>query len=934
MKLLRRYIGLCIAFWSIASLPAYGIANWQRIATPHFDILFPPYLAREANRVANTLEHIYEPVGKSLKTYPKRITIILRNQMAVSNAFVTLLPRRTEFFTFPTQDYTLSHTNEWLNLLAIHEFRHVVQYALLNQQFNRFLYTLGGERILGLWTGLNIPAWVYEGDAVGTETALTKGGRGRIPYFGLIYKTNLLEKGEFSYQKQLFGSYKDYIPIDNGVQSYRLGYYLTTHLRRNYGTYVLANILEATTQPNLFHLAVKEATDKSLLEIYEDTNQELKALWKQQLQGLKLTPLTRLNKRDTDSIYTNYFYPQVYGNQLIALKEGLDTPSQFVRLDQQQGEHPILVLSNINEETGFSIAQDKLVWIEFRPDLFWGRRIIYSDIQLYDLKTKKLKTLTPKSRYAAAALSPDGTQIVALESDQAYNHQLVILDSEQGAVLQRLPNPENHYYLTPKFSADGQSIVAIKQFNRQSTITIINPSTGQLRDILPYSTENIGWPVMVGNYVFYNSAYSGIDNIYALDLTTQKRYQVTSSKYGAYYVAMQESDNTLLFNDFTKDGMDVVKIPLDPQQWTPLEKVEIRRVDYYEPLVKQENNPDLLNHIPKHPYPIQPYRAANHLINIHSWEPYIDLSTLNTEDIKNEFIKNIAGFTIYSQNLLGTALLKASYRYNFTDRVSNLSTVFTYTGWYPILTIGGKLNKDYQDLDMGIKFPFSWIKGQYQHHLALTTTAEIHHESKKYNEYNQTYKAYFARKSPKSVKDIKTPWKQELKIVYEHVPYAIKRNQVWQTEARANFPGLYKHHGLSLGASYRYRLSHSSHSRVHKLLSNYAYQSSEQAVNTQVYYTFPLSYPDWGSGIFCYLKRVKNRLFYEGSYSIEQARIVAPQHSFGTELIWEFYLLALPKTFEVGVLWYYNTKNMKFILKPTVDKSPSPMLGFVLRYGK
>jgi hypothetical protein len=275
----------------MTSLPAYAIATWQRISTPHFDILFPPYLDREANRVANTLEHIYEPVGRSLNTYPKRITVILRNQMAVSNAFVTLLPRRTEFFTFPTQDYTLSHTNEWLNLLAIHEFRHVVQYALLNQGFNRFLYTLGGEQLLAIGTGFNIPAWVYEGDAVGTETVLTDGGRGRVPYFGILYKTNLLEKGGFSYQKQLLGSYKDPIP-----DHYRMGYYLTTHLRRNYGTHVLAEILTATTQPNFFHLAVKKVTGKSLLEIYQDTNQELKELWEQQLQGLKLTSLTRLNK--------------------------------------------------------------------------------------------------------------------------------------------------------------------------------------------------------------------------------------------------------------------------------------------------------------------------------------------------------------------------------------------------------------------------------------------------------------------------------------------------------------------------------------------------------------------------------------------------------------------------------------------------------------
>jgi hypothetical protein len=374
--------------------------------------------------------------------------------------------------------------------------------------------------------------------------------------------------------------------------------------------------------------------------------------------------------------------------------------------------------------------------------------------------------------------------------------------------------------------------------------------------------------------------------------------------------------------------MDIATIPLDPQQWTPLEKVEIRRVDFYEPLVKQENNPDLLNHIPKHPYPIQPYRAAKHLIKIHSWEPYINLSLLDKGS------DNIAGLTIYSQNLLGTTLWETSYKYNFTQRFNNLSTKFTYQGWYPILTIGGVLDKRYQYVDMGIAFPLIWLKGQYHHQLLFATTSEIDHEAKR-NHYIQTYEAYFTRNSPKSLKDIKTPWKQSLTILYQHVPYDLKRNQLWYIKASINFPGLFKHHGLSLGATYRYSLTHPLlHSRVDELFSNYAHKFSKQVVNTQVYYAFPLFYPDWGYGIFCYLKCLKNRLFYEGSYSIEQARIVTPQHAFGTELTSEFYLFFLPRPLELGFLCYYETPSMKSIFKPILRKSALPIFGFSLRYGK
>ena len=56
------------------------------------------------------------------------------------------------------------------------------------------------------------PQWFWEGDAVATETAFTPSGRGRIPNFGLVLRTNLLEGRTFNYHKQYLRSYKHNIP--------------------------------------------------------------------------------------------------------------------------------------------------------------------------------------------------------------------------------------------------------------------------------------------------------------------------------------------------------------------------------------------------------------------------------------------------------------------------------------------------------------------------------------------------------------------------------------------------------------------------------------------------------------------------------------------------------------------------------------------------
>ena len=87
-------------------------------------------------------------------------------------------------------------------------------------------------------------------------------------------------------------------------------------------------------------------------------------------------------------------------------------------------------------------------------------------------------------------------------------------------------------------------------------------------NVLPFAQENVGHPVLKGDYLFFNSPVSGIDNIYVFDLRTKRRYQVTSSKYAAYNPSISGDGKTIYYNEQTRDGLDVVKIPFNPNAWT------------------------------------------------------------------------------------------------------------------------------------------------------------------------------------------------------------------------------------------------------------------------------------------------------------------------------------------------------------------------------
>ncbi|MCU0317971.1 MAG: hypothetical protein MUC61_01345 [Amoebophilaceae bacterium] len=868
--------------------------HWYRIRTPNVDIIFKGNISREAQRMANTLEHLYGPVHQSLGIKPTRITLLLRNQRARSTGFLELMPRRIEFSAFPPQDYNLLGTNDWLSLLAVHELRHVAQYTKLKQNFNQLAYWLGGDYFLMGISSLNIPKWFWEGDAVGTETALTSSGRGRMSSFSCLYRANLLERGGFGYYQQFRGSFKDQIPDE-----YKMGYYLTTYLRRKYGPGILADIFHRTTSPRLFHTTIAKITGKSLLQIYEEANQELKTLWQEQLSNLRLTPAIRLNPRNNTD-YTDYAFPQLgKDGEVIVLKSGINMVPQFVSIVSKQLLRKIRTHGSIDVRIGFSAAQNKIVWVEEIRDVIRENRS-YSVIQHYDIQTKRLKTLTKKSRYSAAALSPDATQIVAFESDEGYNHQLVILDAKTGKILQRLPNPDNHYYLTPQWSETGKKIVVVKSVKSKVTIALIDIATGTTQDLLPYTTEHLACPTMQGRYVFYHSNYSGIDNIYAIDLATCQRYQVTSRKYGAYNPTISADGRWLIFNDFTKDGMDVVKMPLDPTQWVPLAQVEDRSVDYHTPLVQQEGNINVLQHVPNHTYPIKRYYPQRYWLNVHSWFGVKDIKW-NNEDPKypTGTLQQVLFNVLQSKDLLGTTELEIDYLQDFKNKSGTASAKLTCRAWYPIISLTGELQGNYQKgltyhrmLSLQLKAPWTTQHGQYTHEYSLDTTGKLNHDACGIR-YTQAYEGRVSRKYKASPRDICHSWQQQLTVTYQHVLYGGTGPYLEAPAAISAllyFPGFARHHAFCLRGGYEYHILTGDavqcrnqlraskpgvFSVIEKLWRKMPYAS--------VMYAFPLGYPDWSVGYWLYLKRFHAKVGYhfqcESRIYDKEYVAVCPPHS-------------------------------------------------------
>ncbi|HOC25413.1 MAG TPA: hypothetical protein PKJ13_08885, partial [bacterium] len=238
--------------------------SWRSLESRHFQIIFPQEIAADAQRIASLLERVYPADCKTLGIQPGPLPLILHSRTIESNGFVTLAPRRSEWFSTPPQ-VGLTGPVGWYPLLAIHEYRHVVQFQALKQGFNRLLYWSLGEYGWLAGAGISVPAWFFEGDAVVMETALTRGGRGRQPEFLMPIRTMLLSGERYSYYKMNLGSYKNWI-----ANPYEYGFYLNTWLRRQHGAELWPAVLKSTAKlsfiPYRFSWSLKRRTGMGLMK--------------------------------------------------------------------------------------------------------------------------------------------------------------------------------------------------------------------------------------------------------------------------------------------------------------------------------------------------------------------------------------------------------------------------------------------------------------------------------------------------------------------------------------------------------------------------------------------------------------------------------------------------------------------------------------------
>ncbi|MBI9037507.1 MAG: PD40 domain-containing protein [Bacteroidales bacterium] len=898
--------------------------SWKQINSENFQIIYPENFEEEAQYFANTLNYVYKFDIQTLYHKPKKISIILHTQSVTSNAMVLWAPKRMEIFTCPPQD---SYAENWLQQLAVHEYRHVVQIDKLNQGMTKVLTYVFGEQATGAILGLFMPLWLIEGDAVCTETALSNSGRGRLPSFEMKLRTQALSKINLDYDKAVLGSYKEYVP-----DRYHLGYFLTAQARKKYGIEIwknaFDNVAKKSFQITPFSNSIKSSSRLNKIQFYNNTINELDSLWSKQDEQINFSNYKVL-KKEKPKLYTNYTNPVFINDSIIiSEKSGLDDIIRFVEIDKNGKEETIYTPGFIFTET-LSGNENLLVWAEKQYDLRWQNRN-YAIIKTLNLKTKKVKKLTSHTRYFAPAISPDSKKIAAVRITTVDKYFLDILNANTGEIINSLSTPENDFFITPSWSDDNKTIVCVLLSDSGKCLASINFQTGKIRHLTDFSFIEISKPINSGNLVYFVGAYSGIDNIYVLNTETKKISQLTSARFGVADPCRSKNKNEIIYSNYSKNGFEIVKTKISNKTLIDLPEVSDLSIKLYESIAKQEEGIIEVSNIPNKQFETKKYSKWKHLFNFHSWAPlFIDVN--NTEINP--------GFSIMSQNKLGTSITTLGYDYNLNERSGKYYANYTYKGFYPVFDLTfdhGKRKGKYYD-DMKNSYDSSWLETNLELEISLplnlttnkyirsiipkigTTFKNIAHKNSTPDNFIKgtiqtlDYKLSINNILKQSYRDIYPKWGQSIGLNYRNTPFGDNDlGSIKAVETVLFFPGILKHQGIKIYSGIQKKKNeHYRFSDIVDYPRGFSGLSSDELFSISFNYKFPLVCPDLSISSLIYLKRIKLNLFFDYADSkLKDDKSI--YRSTGLETTFDCHFLRMIVPFDLGLRTIYKPDNNSF----------------------
>lgn len=670
---------------------------WKQLKGEHFTVIYPREIDSLAREYLYSFERTRDATLTGLHIDAPRMPMILQPYNMYSNGNVSWAPRRIELYTTPpgTPLYAL----DWVDQLALHEGRHVGQFAHYNKGNLRPLFIIFGEQAFVM----GFPSTTQnEGDAVSNETDLSAAGRGRDPEFLKYYRAAFLAGDIRAYDNWRYGSYRRYTP-----NKYAFGYMINSTMRDNSGNYfVMGDVLQEKVHSwwRFFSVSNRSSILASGLTTRKNWREAVaryNSMWSWDYYlRMPYSPSESVLKGHS-KYYLEFTNPLPVDDKVYVTMSGLPFEKHLGRIDSL-GRYRYVRPFSANASTLVKESDHTFIFSEIVPDPRWEMRS-WSVIRRYDTRNGRMKTLTRRTRYVNPSVAPDGS-ILAVEYLVKGGSAAVVLEPD-GKLRETFPAPEGGQLVNlvqlgqvryaTVVTKEGEGIYR----HDDSTWTrVVPPQSRMIRDL-----RSVG-----DSLLCFVSDLDGLSNIYAFDPGTGRLLRWVNAPHGTAQPWLDEATGTLYYADYSHEGYRPVRLPLARKDRKPasfehpyiLNRVADRNANqvplYVKPRTEAEDQ-ELRSQIDS--LPARHYSKLLHGFHIHSWAPlYVnidrimnDLSGLDISHLERLYEYVAPGVTIMSQNEMGTLATVLGYSYH--KRHHGAHAYVKYTGLYPVIETAFDFNE-------------------------------------------------------------------------------------------------------------------------------------------------------------------------------------------------------------------------------------------------
>ncbi|GLR17285.1 TolB-like translocation protein [Portibacter lacus] len=854
-----------LTFSSVAQSSFGGYSSkvkWKQINTEKVRVIFPDSLEDKAQRVVNIIHYMNNKDVGLLGKKRKKVDIILRNNDAISNGYAQIAPYKSEFFMQAPQDTWEESSVDWVDQLAIHEYRHTNQFVNAKRGIGHLIYWLFGDYGWGGIIGVTAPAWFVEGDATITETALSSGGRGRVPSFTAFQRAQQLEGVEYSYMKAMNGSFKDFVP-----NHYNTGYLILSEIRREHDNVHFDTITSQAARFKgiiyPFRKAVKRVTGTKIKDHYFNASSKLKASIPSE-PGNSIV-ITSDKKGDV----VTYDNPIIDKNGELYFIYGDRQDINGIYKYDKDGNHKRITYQGLILDRYFNKHKNLYVWSELQRDIRAGNQN-YSNIILYDEAKDEKRIIGRGKAYFSPSFSNDGKNLIFVNAYSGIESGISMMNMENNAMLS-IVKSKTKQFLYPIQSENGKSIYAIIKENQNYALGEIGMD-GSITMLTPWDKVVFGRLKVSDGHLIYQANYGSTDQVYAMDLKTKSIKKISNDPIGMYnpsnihdgkLVATRPHSRGWLLHEIAVDMTNLQTIKTD------------RKIDlpYYLKTDHLEPN-DILDDVPNEQFVVSKYPRTAKLFNPHSWLLYDGGPEFST--------------TLFSDNIINNVSIQPSYRYNFNTESSFVDLSVNYGRWFPIyqLAYSGALPRRVvsQDGDRtfivsqhtirpGFIIPLNLTKGTYITSLRFSnslsqtfTHLEVDGTDEEFNQQETTLNnsVSFTHRRLLSTQNYYPRWGYSGTI--------LNRQRFNDSHNAFNMvndfyvPGFHRNHGFKFEIDYALK-NDFAEDRT-DLIDQFKYAPGFESIkydniwSANTYYGMPIAYPDWGFADFMYFKRVNSVLFH------------------------------------------------------------------------